>query len=151
MKKFVLLLGVCSLTACASNPNKIAPAYVSPIQFQDYDCDQIGLEMAAVERKSNELYHSLKKRNNNDKWAMGVGMVLFAPALLFMKGKNSAENAEYARMMGEYEALRVNSVQKKCQLQFANDHADRFTDEAPEEVPVANTTATDDGQAGPTQ
>lgn len=131
MKNAVLLLGVISLSACASNPNKIAAAYISPLQYQNYDCDQLGLEMAAVERKTNELYHSLRKRNKNDKWATGVGAVLFAPALFFMKGKNSAENAEYARMLGEYEALRVNSVQRKCGLNFAENLADRVTEEQP--------------------
>ncbi len=34
-----------SLGACASNPDKIAAAYVSPSKYQDFDCEQMAREM----------------------------------------------------------------------------------------------------------
>lgn len=109
------------LSACATAPSKIAPAYVSPLKYQSYDCSQIGFEQASIEQKTTQLYHSLKKRNTNDKVMMGVGLFLAWPALLFMKGNNSAQNAEYAQLKGDYEALRSSSVAKKCDLAFASD------------------------------
>jgi hypothetical protein len=111
------------LPACATAPSKISAAYVSPLKYQSYDCAQIGLEQASIEQRTTTLYHTLKKRNTSDKVMMGVGLVVAWPALLFMKGNNSAQNAEYAQLKGDYEALRSASVTKKCELQFSTDLA----------------------------
>jgi hypothetical protein len=54
---------------------------------------------------------------------MGVGLVVAWPALLFMKGNNGAQNAEYAQLKGDYEALRGVSISKSCELNFAPDLA----------------------------
>lgn len=128
MKKFVAraacATAAIALAGCATAPQKISAAHVSPIKYQSYDCEQIGLEQATVEERTSNLYHSLKKRNNSDKWVMGGGLLLFWPALFFLKGDNDAENAEYAQLKGEYEALRSVSVQRKCQLVFSENLAD---------------------------
>ena len=114
---------IVALSACASSPKKIAATYVSPMKYQSYDCQQIGLEQANVEQRTNVLYHSLKKRNTNDKVMMGVGLLVAWPALLFMKGNNGAQNIEYAQLKGDYEALRNASVARKCELSFYPDLA----------------------------
>ena len=109
------------LSAYATAPSKIAASYVSPMKFQTYDCSQVAFEQASIEQRTTTLYHTLKKRNNNDKWMMGVGLVVAWPALLFMKGNNSAQNSEFAQLKGDYEALRGVSVNKKCDAVFASD------------------------------
>lgn len=114
---------IVALSACASSPKKISATYVSPMKYQNYDCQQIGLEQANVESRTNVLYHSLKKRNTNDKVMMGVGLLVAWPALLFMKGNNGAQNVEYAQLKGDYEALRNASVARKCELSFYPDLA----------------------------
>jgi hypothetical protein len=48
---------------------------------------------------------------------MGVGLVLFWPALFFLEGGDGPEAAEYAQLKGEFEALRENSIQKKCGIE----------------------------------
>jgi len=111
------------VSACATSPSKISAAYVSPMKYQNHDCQQIGIEQASIEQRTNVLYHSLKKRNTSDKWMMGVGLVVAWPALLFLKGNNGAQNSEYAQLKGDYEALRTSSVAKKCELTFASDLA----------------------------
>ena len=125
MKRAIALAatGSLCLAGCATHPNKISAAYVSPMKYQNYDCQQIGFEQAHVERRTNELYHRLKSRNNSDNWMMGLGLFVAWPALLFMKGNNGAENTEYAQLKGDYEALRTVSVQNKCALSFASDLA----------------------------
>lgn len=45
---------------------------------------------------------------------MGIGLAVFWPALLFLEGGDGPEATEYAQLKGEYEALRQNSVQKRC-------------------------------------
>lgn len=110
----ILIAAVFLLTACASNPDKIDAAYVSPLKYKDYDCDQIAMEMDYVGQRTTKLYTRLKKERQKDNAQMGVGLVLFWPALFFLEGGDGPEAAEYSQLKGEYEALRENSVQKKC-------------------------------------
>ena len=113
---FVITCIVLVLFGCASNPDKIDAAYVSPLIYKDYDCDQIAIEMDHVNNRTTDLYHRLKKERNADNWQMGIGLVLFWPALFFLEGGDGPEAAEYAHIKGEYEALRENSVTKKCNI-----------------------------------
>ncbi|MEQ3650180.1 metal ABC transporter ATP-binding protein [Hyphomonas sp.] len=115
---------VLATVGCASSPNKIAAQYVSPMAYQGYDCDQIALEQNRIERRTGELYQSLKKEANADKWQMGVGLILFWPALFMLEGGDGPEASEYARLRGEYNALSEVSIMKKCQIQFKEDLSD---------------------------
>lgn len=137
MKTVVLLSAAMALGACATSPNKIAAQYVSPMQYQSYDCDQIGLEQSRIERRTNELYGSLKNQANADKWQMGVGLILFWPTLFMLEGGDGPEATEYARLRGEYNALSEVSVTKKCQLQFREDLGE-VVKEANKEDAVSN-------------
>ena len=107
-----LLLG-----ACASNPDDIDAAYVSPIKYQNFDCDQLGVEMDYVGQRTTKLYQRLKDEREADNWQMGVGLVLFWPALFWLEGSDGPEAAEYAQLKGEFEALRDMSVSKKCGIE----------------------------------
>ena len=109
----VVLLLLCG---CASNPDKIAAAYVSPLKYKNYDCDQIAIEMDGVSHRTTTLYHQLKKERNADNWQTGIGLVLFWPALFFLEGGDGPEAAEYAQLKGEYTALSDASVQQKCAI-----------------------------------
>jgi len=115
---------VLATVGCASSPNKIAAQYVSPMAYQGYDCEQIALEQNRIERRTGELYQSLKKEANADKWQMGVGLILFWPALFMREGGDGPEASEYARLRGEYNALSEVSIMKKCQIQFKEDLGD---------------------------
>tara|TARA_B100001057_G_scaffold483596_1_gene560568 strand:+ start:225 stop:635 length:411 start_codon:yes stop_codon:yes gene_type:complete len=125
MKK-ILSMALCMnilLIGCAAGASEISAAYVSPAKYSGYDCDQINLERDSVERRVNELYYAVEQRAKNDKVSMGVGMVLFWPALFFLKG-DSPEAAEYARMKGEYEAIQAVAIQKKCDIRFEKELMD---------------------------
>ena len=114
LKPAIALSASLFLVACASNPDKIDAAYVSPLKYKDYDCDQIAMEMDYIGNRTNTLYGRLKKERNADNWQMGVGLVLFWPALFALEGGDGPEAAEYAQLKGEFEALRTSSVDKKC-------------------------------------
>ena len=125
MKKNVILI-ICFnllIVNCASSASDISASYVSPEKYSDFDCDQIMLERDTIERRVNELYQSIERRAKNDRVSMGVGMVVFLPALLFLKG-DSPEAAEYARMKGEYEAIQTIANRKKCDLIFQDELMD---------------------------
>jgi hypothetical protein len=111
------IAGVAALSACASSPKKIEAAYVSPVKYHDFTCDQIGVERAAVAHRANVLYHSLKKRANADAAKMGVGAVLFLPTLFLLKG-NGTKASEFARLKGDYTALRLNAEDRGCDIAF---------------------------------
>jgi hypothetical protein len=101
------------LAGCATSSDKIATAYVSPMQYQSYDCDQLTAESSRLNQRVVSLQGQVDKAASNDKALMGVGMVLFWPAL-FALGGNQQQEAEYGRLKGEYEALQQAAVAKKC-------------------------------------
>ena len=102
-----------TLTGCATSSKDIATSYVSPVQYQNYDCDQIAAESQRLTARVQQLGGRLDEAANNDKAIMGVGLVLFWPAL-FALGGTKQQEAEYARLKGEAEALQQAAVAKKC-------------------------------------
>jgi hypothetical protein len=119
--KLLMVIALASLGACATDPNKIGATYVSPTPYRSWDCGQISEERGHVESRCATLYSQLKKEANGDKWQMGVGAVLFWPALFALEGGDGPEAAEFAQLKGQYEALRTVSVEKKCDIEFAKD------------------------------
>lgn len=115
MVKLVAIVAIVSLmTGCASSPDSMQPTYVSPLEYRDYNCDQISSEMNHVSRETNRLYNSLEKKSNNDNAQMAAGMLLFWPALFFLEGGDGAEASQYSQLKGEFEALRTASVERDC-------------------------------------
>ena len=101
------------LSSCAKSSKDIVGTYVSPLQYADYECPQIKSEMIRVSSKVKALTGKIDSNNENDKMITGAGLILFWPALFFLGGTKEQE-AEYARLKGEYEALDRVAVQKNC-------------------------------------
>ena len=101
------------LTACATAGKDIAAAYVSPMQYANYDCDQLRQEFQRIGGRVNQLTGRLDEAASNDKAIMGVGLVLFWPAL-FALGGTKQQEAELARLKGEYDAVQATATSKKC-------------------------------------
>jgi hypothetical protein len=135
LHQFITATSLLALVACASSPDKMGAADVSPIQFQNYDCTQIASESDRIGRRVNVLYDQLKKEANADAWQMGVGMVLFWPALFFLEGGDGPQATEYRQLKGEYEALQRTSIVKKCGLDFRDFDAE-FKAKAKTDKPV---------------
>ena len=103
-----------ALTGCATASKDVATAYVTPLQYQGYDCGQLAAEVQRIQSRVTELGGRLDQAADNDKAIMGVGLLIFWPAL-FALGGTKQQEAEYARIKGEYEALQQASIAKKCQ------------------------------------
>lgn len=101
------------LTACATAGKDVTATYVSPTQFSNYDCDQLRQEILRIQGRANQLSGRLDEAASNDKAIVGVGMILFWPAL-FALGGTKQQEAELSRLKGEYDALSATSVGKKC-------------------------------------
>jgi len=140
MKKLMSVVAggmlVVGLAACSSTPDKVSAQYVSPLHYQAYDCDQIGMELRRVNRRLIEVTGAQQKEADKDAVAMGVGLVLFWPALFFLAGDDHA--AELGRLKGEYEALESSAIQKRCdiaqELKVAREERQRREEEAREKL-----------------
>lgn len=115
MKKKLLVLSTVLITGCADHTHEIASAYVSPLQYQDYSCKQLGAEMTRISSRAQQVAYEVNKNADGDSMAMGVGLVLFWPALLFIDG-DSPQAQEYARLKGEFDALEQAAIKKDCDL-----------------------------------
>ena len=116
--KNIILIAICiSMTGCASSAKDIPTQYVSPLIYDDYDCQQIGTELSRLTRKVSESASKVNERASGDSGTMAIGLILFWPSLFFLDG-DGPEAQEYARLKGEYEALEVASIEKKCGHEF---------------------------------
>ena len=117
LRIFLGLFVATLLLGCATQPKDLPTAYVSPLQYKDYSCDQISMEMSRVSKKVNELRGGLKEQADNDSAQMAIGLIIFWPALFFLEGGDGADAAEFSRLKGEFEALEQVSIHKSCGIQ----------------------------------
>ena len=106
------------LASCASSSENISAQYVSNAQYNSYDCDQLGEEMSRVSARVSEVSGKQDDSATADAVSMGVGLVLFWPALFFLAATDD-QKEELGRLKGEYEALQRVSTQKKCSFPAA--------------------------------
>ena len=106
-----------ALAACAKNASQVSSAYVSPIQYQNYDCRQIGMEAERLSAKVMELAGLQNKKATGDAVATTVAIVVFWPAAFFVGGDDE-KTYELARLKGEMDALEKTSIEKKCNIEF---------------------------------
>ena len=116
------------IASCASSSAEIAAAYVSPTQYQSFNCEQLSLELDRLGTRKSELAKNLDKKASSDEGITAVSLLLFWPAA-FALGGNDAAESEYARLKGEYDAVQQSAIQKDCSLiiKTANEELDLAT------------------------
>lgn len=114
---YVALAGAMIVAGCAKDADQVSATYVSPIVYDNYTCPQLGEEAQRVSSRAAQSAGVQDQKATNDKVAMGVGLVVFWPALLFTKG-NDENTAELARLKGQMEAIEQASIKKKCGITF---------------------------------
>ena len=77
--------------------------------------------MQRVSRKVAELRGTLDKDASNDAAQMGIGLILFWPALFFLEGGDGVQAAQYSQLKGEFEALEQVAIQKSCSIKVQTD------------------------------
>lgn len=114
LKKIVCYATITAfLAGCATAGKDVAATYVSPIQYSNYDCEQLRQELARLNGRVGQLTGRLDEAANNDKAILIGGGLLFWPAL-FALGGTKQQEAELSRLKGEYDALQTASTNKKC-------------------------------------
>ena len=111
-----MVLSSMLLTACAKTTKEIETAYVSPVTYKNFDCEQISAEMVRVGDRANTLAYQVNEHAENDETAMAVGLILFWPALFLLEG-DSPQAMEFANLKGEYDALENTAKEKECGLE----------------------------------
>lgn len=114
-RSIAVITSVSLLSACADHSASIPAQYISPLQYEGYTCKQLSAEMQSVSARVSEVGAQNDKVAGNDDVAMGVGLILFWPALFFLD-RNSAQAAEYGRLKGEFDAMEKASIRKNCGL-----------------------------------
>ncbi len=123
MKKaaiFLILFCFCIITACAKHPDKIEPAHVSEFQYQAYCCDMLAEEYKRVRIETDSVEAQQRSARTRDSASMGVGMVLFWPALIGLAG-NKGEPEKLARLRGELKAIERMALRKQCDMHFVRE------------------------------
>jgi len=115
MKTVSGIMALAMLAGCATASKDVATAYVSPMQYQSYDCDQLSAEAQRLNVRVQQIGGRLDEAASHDKAIAGVGIVLFWPAL-FALGGTKQQEAEYARLRGEADALQQAAIARKCPI-----------------------------------
>ncbi len=118
MKKF-LWLGVASATlmGCATTGN-IAPQYINPSNYQNYDCNALQKEVARI----SGLAKAAEKQNVSLGTGVGIGISAgrggIYPTISLgtgvSGGQRQAKTNQLARLYGEHDAMIVAARQKNC-------------------------------------
>jgi hypothetical protein len=115
------ILGIVALGAalggCASSAADITPAYVSPVAYQSYTCQQLALEAQSISTRAAALSGAQDSQRTKDGWATAAAVVVFWPAA-FLVGGDKQTAAELANMKGQMVAVEQASIAKKCNIQF---------------------------------
>jgi hypothetical protein len=112
----IVALGV-ALGGCATSSQDIMPAYVSPVQYQNYTCQQLALEAQSISTRAATLSGVQDSQRTKDGWATAAAVIVFWPAAFFVGGDKQAAG-ELAQMKGQMVAVEQASIAKKCDIQF---------------------------------
>ena len=105
------------LAGCATAPEDIAPAYVSPVAYKGLSCNQIAAEMQRVSAAAQQASGVQQKNRTQDKWLTAATIVVFWPAAFFTHG-DGANAAQLARLKGEMQALQQTANLKRCKIKM---------------------------------
>src|ERR1700758_2112769 len=120
MKRFagsLLSATTLFLAGCASSSSDVTPAYVSPVMYQSYTCQQLAMEAQGISARAAALSGAQDKQRTNDTIATTAAVVIFWPAAFFVGGDKQTA-AELAQMKGQMIAIEQASTVKKCGIQF---------------------------------
>ncbi len=102
------VMAAATVTGCmnlATKPAEITGSYTSDLKYQNYNCDQLGIEVNSLARRENQLATAQEQRRKSGKvqafW-LGYGT------------GDGIEAAELANVRGEKEAVRRAMDKQSC-------------------------------------
>jgi hypothetical protein len=116
-KRLFSALAALVLAGCATSSDKIAPSYVSPLQYDAYNCRQLAEEAQRISARAAAAAGAQDSQRTQDTVTTTVAVVIFWPAAFFVGG-DKQNAAELARLKGEMDAIEQASIRKQCGIQF---------------------------------
>ncbi len=110
----VVMVTALIMSGCASKSTKIPITYVSPNEYASLSCTALENEMRDISQRVATITGQVDKVASADAWQMGVGLVLFWPALFFLEGGDGTLQSNYALLKGKYEAVSTQYSRKGC-------------------------------------
>lgn len=105
------------MSGCAKNASEVTSSYISPLAYQNYECNQLSQEAQRVSAHVARLSGVQDQKATGDAVATGVAVVLFWPAA-FLIGGDDSTTAELARLKGEFDTIEQVSIQRNCGFEF---------------------------------
>jgi hypothetical protein len=115
-----VLAAVCvalALAGCAQRSDSVTAAYVSPVQYQSFTCQQLKEEAARVAQRAAIAAGQQDQSATNDAIATGVAVIVFFPAAFLIHG-NGVNAQELAELKGDMDAIQQANIQKNCGIRF---------------------------------
>jgi hypothetical protein len=110
-------LAALGIGGCASTSDKVTATYVSPMQYDSYNCQQLGEEAQRISARAAQAAGAQDSQATKDTVATTAAVIIFWPAAFFVQG-DKQNAAELARLKGELEAIEQVSIRKRCGIQF---------------------------------
>ena len=110
---FISTVVLLFMTGCAQKSSGIKATYVSPVKYEKYSCKQLREEVYRVNNRLAIISGEQDETADKDAIVMGVGLVLFAPALFFL-AEGEDQKSEIGQLKGNYNSIRATAQRKKC-------------------------------------
>jgi len=117
---------LCVASGCATRSGDVLPQKTDPAEFASWGCERIDEESDRVQLRAADVAYAVDARVGNNMIALGLGVMVFWPALLAMR-PDGMEAQELAALKGRFEALRSAAQQRGCASPPDTMHAQRAT------------------------
>jgi len=114
---WISIITAFSLAGCASKSADVAPAYISPLTYQSFTCQQLTAEAQRVSAAAAAAAGQQDSQATKDAVATAVGVIIIWPAFFLIQGDRQ-NAAQLAVLKGQMDAIEQASIQKNCGIQF---------------------------------
>lgn len=111
MKKYLFILPLALLGACASSPNNIPATYVDGQGYEGLNCNQLSVMQINETDKLAVLTSKQRRAHKTDTW----GVILLGVPLSELTGSDVSETL--ANEKGKVEAIKRVELEKSCSKQ----------------------------------
>jgi hypothetical protein len=108
MKKAISII-LLTVTACAQQQPQQKQVYVSPQEFQKYNCKQIAKDL---ERTSAQYQQITAGQQGNDVMQTALAAYMVSQRYAFKTSKSEDPQAAYLK--AKYDALQQAAIEKNC-------------------------------------
>ncbi|MDU8913359.1 hypothetical protein [Aestuariicoccus sp. MJ-SS9] len=109
--KFVGVICVFALSACATPPEKIKPNELSPLTYSKYSCSTLRLHAIRVDNSLNLASGRQRDAAKKDAFRTATAFFIFWPAAFLIDG---GDDNKIATLKGQANALLEAAERKGC-------------------------------------